>query len=156
MPFPNGENSFVDLNESVNNSFREDVDNLNTNLSSKKGLKIDHLNINGLKNKLDQLRLIFFESKLESFFLNETKIDETVRDVDIVMPGYIIFRRDRNKHGGGVLIYIASEINSAKVRNVNILGFLEIIWIRISLPSTKPIYVCSICRQHSWERSKHC
>ena len=42
--------------------------------------------------------------------LNETKIDEIVDDSLINIDGYFHERHDRNRHGGGVLIYVEDSI----------------------------------------------
>ena len=38
--------------------------------------------------------------------ISEYKLDETVLNGEINIPGYNILRSDRNRHGGGVLCYI--------------------------------------------------
>jgi hypothetical protein len=147
MPFPNGENSFIDFDETMNSSFNDDANNLKDVIGSTKGIKIGHININGLVSKREQLRLILTESKLDILCLNETKIDENIKDVDIAMPGFSIFRRDRNKHGGGVLIYVSSSLNSCKVKNINLLGFLEILWVKYYYPPLN-LFLCVLSIDH--------
>jgi hypothetical protein len=36
---------------------------------------------------------------------NETRLDESVLNGEVEIPGYDIVRRDRNRNGGGVTIY---------------------------------------------------
>jgi len=146
MPFSNGENSYLE-NADSDASFNENTQSLNEVLG-RKGLKFAHLNINGISSKLDQIRIILFESNLDILCLNETKIDDNTKDTDINIPGYTLFRKDRNKYGGGVLLYVASRLNSSSVKlaaSVN----QEILWVKISLPSTRPIYICSVYRPPS-------
>ena len=38
-------------------------------------------------------------------------LDNTISDQEIKIKGYDIVRKDRNRHGGGVAIYIRSTIN---------------------------------------------
>jgi hypothetical protein len=45
-------------------------------------------------------------SPLEVLAINESKLDNTITDGEIHIPGYVIIRKDRNRHGGGVAIYI--------------------------------------------------
>ena len=40
----------------------------------------------------------------------DTKIYHTVPDNEINLPGYSPIRKDRNRHGGGVLVYIRESI----------------------------------------------
>ena len=37
---------------------------------------------------------------------NESKLDHSITDGEIHIPGYVIIRKDRNRHGGGVALYI--------------------------------------------------
>ena len=42
------------------------------------GLTIAHLNVNGLRSKIDFLKIFLHEEKLDILCLNETKIDSTI------------------------------------------------------------------------------
>jgi hypothetical protein len=41
---------------------------------------------------------------LEVLAINESKLDNTINDGEIHIPGYVSIRKDRTRHGGGVLI----------------------------------------------------
>lgn len=71
-----------------------------------KGLKIAHLNISSLMHKVQDLSLLMHNEKVHILALTETHLDNSVEDEVINIPGYSIFRHDRNKNGGGVAIYI--------------------------------------------------
>ena len=70
-----------------------------------RGMKIACLNVNRLLPKLDQIR-IFCEAGIIA--VNETKLDSQIGDNEIQIDGYII-RKDRNKFGGGVCLYIKNQ-----------------------------------------------
>ena len=53
--------------------------------------------------------------------LLETKIDETFPDQQSNISKFKTFRRDRNKHGGGLLFYINENI-SCKLKNDEIIS----------------------------------
>jgi exonuclease III len=146
MPFPNDENSLIELSDSQDHSL-VNYETFKDVLGSK-GLKMAHLNVNGIRSKLDQVRLLVSESGLDLLCLNETKIDESVSDADISIPNFDIYRRDRNKHGGGVLIYVSSRINSTYVKTINLIEH-EIIWLKLTIPYCKPIFICSVYRPPS-------
>jgi exonuclease III len=38
--------------------------------------------------------------------INETKLDSSISDSEIYIHGYTIIRKDRNRNGGGIAIYI--------------------------------------------------
>ena len=54
--------------------------------------------------------MIAFKTKAAVIGISESKLDETVLDGEIQIPGYTIIRSDRNRHGGGVLCYIKDTI----------------------------------------------
>ena len=45
------------------------------------------------------------------FSINETRLDKSIPDCQINLSGYNLVRRDRNRKGGGVCIYIRSSID---------------------------------------------
>ena len=73
-----------------------------------RGLKIVHLNICSLHNKIDSLRLELQGSAIDIMTLSETWLNPTIQDMEIQLTGYTCVRRNREGHktGGGVIIYI--------------------------------------------------
>ena len=98
-----------------------------------------HLNINGLLNKIDELRYIARSSNAAVIGITETKLGNTVYDSEVTVDGYNIVRNDRNRNGGGVACYIRNSIcfNRKSCFSDNI----ENIFIDILFPKTKPISV---------------
>ena len=46
--------------------------------------------------------------------INETKLDATIKDGEVHLPGYDVARKDRqnnDRNGGGVCIYVRSNIS---------------------------------------------
>ena len=75
-------------------------------------LIIGYLNINSISNKFDQLKL-FVQGKVDILIVTETKLDSTFPTSQFVISGYSEpYRFDRNRNGGGVLIYIREDIPS--------------------------------------------
>ena len=62
-----------------------------------KGLRLFHLNISSIKNKLDELRLFCDEHKPHVLSLNETWLDNSILDSELAIPGYNIIRQDRDR-----------------------------------------------------------
>ena len=69
-----------------------------------------NLNINSLLKHIDELRVIMADTSLHILAINETKIDNLVSDNEIRISGYNIIRKDRNRKGGGVLMYLHESI----------------------------------------------
>jgi hypothetical protein len=47
-----------------------------------------------------------YDLYIDVFAINESKIDNSVKDSEISIPGYNMIRKDRNRFGGGVVVYI--------------------------------------------------
>ena len=106
-----------------------------------------HLNINGLLNKIDELRYIARSSNAAVIGITETKLGNTVYDSEVTVDGYNIVRNDRNRNGGGVACYIRNNIcfNRKNCLSDNI----ENIFIDLLFPKTKPISVGIVCKPPS-------
>ncbi len=80
------------------------------------------------------------DSEIDVFAINESKIDNSVKDSEISIPGYNMIRRDRNRFGGGVVVYIR-EIHSFYERKDLNSDDLEMICIEICKPRSKPFLI---------------
>ena len=72
--------------------------------------------------------------------LSETWLDDSVTDSEISINDYCLVRRDRNRNGGGVCMYIRKDISFSHRTELDSNG-LEILWCDILLPKSKPIVV---------------
>lgn len=90
-----------------------------------KGLKIYHLNIHSLRKKMDELRLFCNEYKPCVLCLNVTWLDENISDEELRLTDYNIIRRDRDRLGGGVAVYIMDhlKLNTENSSNIEALWF---------------------------------
>ena len=43
--------------------------------------------------------------------INDTRLDSSIQDGEVSIPGYTLERKDRNRNGGGVALYIRDSIN---------------------------------------------
>ena len=112
----------------VNPGFRRLVD-----IKSTRGLKIAHLNVRSLRNKVDLLRLEQFDNiAIDVLTLSETWLDSNIQDSEICLPGFTLVRRDRegSKSGGGVAIYVRDGL-PFRVRNDIDNGENECLWIEL-------------------------
>ena len=111
-------------------------------LANCKGLSFLHLNVQSLLPKLDEIRLLLSKSKAAVLVVTETWLDKSVSDGEVNVDGYNFVRKDRNRHGGGVRIYIRKGINF-DVRDINDAN-LETLFIDVILNKTKP-FVVGVC-----------
>ena len=75
-----------------------------------KGFKIMSPNIYTLLKHMDELRILIDQEMPHVIGINETKIDSSISETDIQTEGYRAVRRDTNKWGGGVALFIHESI----------------------------------------------
>ena len=73
-----------------------------------------------------------------------SKLDHTVPDLEVNLPGYDILRCDRNRTGGGVACYIKKDLCFNR-RTLNCKEIENIIF-DILVPKSKPITIGVFCR----------
>lgn len=103
-------------------------------------LCIAHLNINGLRNKIDDINHILTLHQIHVLALSETKISDIVQDDKLGIRGYNLYRTDRVGPGGGVALYIDEQITQEKYTELRS-AHAEMIWVEIHLPDDKPVLV---------------
>ena len=68
------------------------------------------MNINSIRNKFETLSSLI-AGNIDICVISETKIDESFPKKQFLIDGFSPpFRLDRNKYGGGVLVYIRDGI----------------------------------------------
>ena len=68
---------------------------------------LGYLNINSLRNKVTDLRIIFEDFTLDYFVLSEAELDESFPIAQFTLEGYEIgSRKDRDKYGGGLIEFV--------------------------------------------------
>ena len=82
-------------------------------------------------------------SKVDILQINESKLDSTVHDDEVYIPGFEIVRKDRKvngRNGGGVCIYLRTNLNY-RIRNDLNNDHLECLFVEISKPRSTPFLV---------------
>lgn len=70
-------------------------------------IEIAYLNVNCVAGfKFFEVKSLILEGAFDVSVLAETKIDEAFPDSQFYIKGYKMFRKDRNRFGGGLLVYI--------------------------------------------------
>ena len=96
-----------------------------------------------LPNWSNDLKFFVLDSKIDVLAINETKIDSSVNDNEIYLPGFEVVRKDRSvngRSGGGVCIYLRSNINY-QIRDDLCDDHLECVVVEIIRPHSKPFIV---------------
>ncbi|MCG8113419.1 MAG: reverse transcriptase domain-containing protein [Candidatus Thiodiazotropha taylori] len=116
-----------------------------------KGMRIGHLNIQGLCGKIDQVRLMLTsENNLVHIFgISESKLKDMHPENVFFIDGYQTpIRKDRIEGGGGIIVYIKENI-IYKRRNDLESNDLESVWIEVCPTNGKSFLVCYIYRHPS-------
>ena len=69
------------------------------------------LNIRGLNTHIDELQLFIRDKGIHVLGINETKLGEDFPDHLVCIDGFEIVRKDRDKLGCGVALYIYDSVN---------------------------------------------
>jgi len=80
-------------------------------------LKIVYLNARSILPKFDELVLMVQAREPDIVSIVESWLDWDVEDSEINISGYQIFRADRSRHGGGVLVYIKNHLSGHVIQN---------------------------------------
>ena len=122
-------------NSSQDNAFSE---LRSWSVKNKDKLKIATLNINSLRNKIEDLRELV-ANNLDIIVVGETKIDASVSEASISIPGFEhkSFRLDRNLRGGGIVTYVREDIPSKRLHIDKLPDDIEGTFIEINLRKAK-------------------
>ena len=88
---------------------------LSKELAQTQGLTIGCLTIRGLLSKIDELKMILDECNFDIMGVCETFIDRNVADNEISIDGYSIVKKNRKRHGIGVLLYVIDDIDYSEI-----------------------------------------
>ncbi len=106
---------------------------------NQKGTSFAIFNIASLPSKMDDFKIFMQNNPVDVMALNETCLDNSIPDTEIHIDGYDVFRKDRNRHGGGVAIYIRCNAGyTCKVRKDLMPSELEMIVIEMKKGKAKP------------------
>ena len=111
----------------------------------RKNLLCGYLNINSLRNKIHDLRLIIHDAPLDYFVINKTKLDNSFPNAQLTINNYEIrARRDRDKNGGGLTEFVRKSLICKRLRKYKSLN-IEVICSEVTI-SNKNWVIFSIYR----------
>ena len=108
-------------------------------LSNPQKIILGHLNINSLRNKFESIADVI-QGTFDIFLLSETKIDESFPDKQFRLNNYKIFRKDRNRYGGGIMFYVNENL-PCKSLTTKIDNLTETIFLEVNVQSSKWLFV---------------
>ena len=69
-----------------------------------------YYNIRSLLSKVDELRSVSDATKPDIICIVETWLNNNIPDNEPILSNYQLFRLDRNRHGGGIAIYVCTVL----------------------------------------------
>ena len=116
-----------------NDSSADAFKNLPSMKSKKpKNIFLGHLNINSIKNKFESVWELIKDT-FDILLVSESKLDSSFPDDQFSIPGYRIVRKDHDRNGGGLLLYINEDIPLKVIQNLSLPTTLEVLPIEINL-----------------------
>ena len=128
------------VNESIRSDLKDCKELTFKQLSNMKGIKFIQLNVVSLLKNLDEIKLILYNNDIHICMLNETRLDTSIDNHEIDIPGYSVVRKDRDRKGGGVAIYVHESLNYKQIEYSS-LDNLEAVLISVNLKNAKPLLV---------------
>ena len=123
----------------LNSGSKNDAHSILANLKAKNPDKpiIGQININFLEKKIEPLTSLV-KDKIDILMVSETKLNDTFPLNQFEIDGYSQqYRLDRNRHGGGIIVYVKDNLPSKEVSSLDLSNHVESIFIEITIGKTK-------------------
>ena len=98
---------------------------------------IGNINVNSIRNKFEQLKELILKY-VDVLIITETKLDDTFPSAQFIIEGFSEpFRRDRNRNGGGVMIYVRHGIPCRLLTKHKFASDMEILFLELNFRKCK-------------------
>jgi hypothetical protein len=104
---------------------------------------IVQLNINSITKHLYDVTKILDTGKYDILCFNESKLDETIPITFFKHNSYQSIRNDRNRHGGGTIVFIKKSHVVSNIQTKSIVCDIEFVLFSIRIFSTNINFICS-------------
>ena len=134
----------VTVNECLSNALEKAKSDANSSLQAIRKdnlnkLIFTHLNINSIRNKFDNIDILM---------ISVTEVDDSFPDGQFFLDGFgKPFRLDRNRNGGGIMLFIRNDI-PAKVVSTDDRP-IESFYVELNFRNKKWLLNCSYNPKHS-------
>lgn len=111
------DNNYNEYEISLNENFKQITINQELERIRKEYRKeciVASININSLQNKFVEVKEWLEGNLVDILTIQETKIDRTFPNTQFNISGYNLFRRDRKKGGGGIIVYVRDNIAATR------------------------------------------
>ena len=87
------------------------------------------LNARSVMNKKEDIKVMLTSDHLDVLAITETFLCDVILDSELVDDDYVIFRRDRDRHGGGVMAFVHKDLLA--IRRHDLESDCELLWIEL-------------------------
>ena len=120
---------------------------LGNNINNINSVTIGHLNVRSLLPKIHEVQFLLHISNFDVLCINESWLDDNIPIQEISIPGYNLLTKHRNRHGGGIIVYIKNELKYCRRLDLELFD-LECIWIQLYCRG-QHMLICSMYRPPS-------
>ena len=113
-------------------------------LNHPKNVIIGYLNINSIRNKFSGFKNLVLK-ETDICLLSGTQIDDSFSNSQFLAEGYRMFRKDRNKNGGGLILYVNEDIPGKLINSYDFKEGSEVIVFEFSI-SNKEFLLLGNCK----------
>ena len=96
------------------------------------GLHCYLLNARSIVNKLSNLQALLSTFNIDIIAITETHLSQDILDSEVCPQGYTVFRKDRNRAGGGVMFIVKDAVQAKRRYDLN--PDCEMIWLELNSP----------------------
>ena len=75
---------------------------------------------------MDELRVLCLANNFDIVCVVESWLSPQVSNSEIFIPGFKIFRKDRNRHGGDILIFVKYNLACTSILFIHIIEFVPL------------------------------
>ena len=119
-------------------SLTKRVCDLDSATSAQSGISCVCFNARSVVSKRFVLSAYVLAGDFDVVTITETFLDDSIHDSHITPPGYTIFRKDRNRHGGGVLLLIQDSLSASLRPDLD--DECEVLWVSIPTKSSPLLF----------------
>ena len=120
-----------------------DAPALPKHIPADKALNCLYLNAQSIFSKRLDLAVCLTTLQYDIVAITESFLDNSITDSLIVPPSYVGFRRDHNRHGGGILVLVRDNLTA--VRRPDLESDCELLWLEL-FTQIGPVLFGTFCR----------
>ncbi|XP_075149680.1 uncharacterized protein LOC142223709 [Haematobia irritans] len=115
----------------------------------KSGLKMIHINAQSLNNKFDEFKYIFISSGVDLICVSETWFHSNLQDGIYNLPGYKLFRADRETFAGGSCIYVRNGLKCRVIKKSAVGDAMEYIFLEMYMSGKHKVLIGNVYRPNN-------